>query len=74
MDLNNKKVAKNIIKLALCIKHANRNDLMLLGAMLYLKMDNDSNSQDFYDNQDKLVAQIRDNPHICALLGIKDKD
>ena len=71
MDLNNKKVAKNIIKLAMCIRKASRSDLLLLSAMIDVKTQNNG---DFYNETLKLVDEISSNPHLCALLGIKDKE
>ena len=75
MDLNNKKVAKNIIKLALCIRNASRSDLLLLSAMIQLKTSSDAvNDINFYSDTCDLKDKISSNPHICAVLGIKDKE
>lgn len=71
MDFNNKKIAKNVIKLAVCIRKASRSDLLLLSAMIDVKT---LNNEDFYNETLKLVDEISANPHLCALLGIKVKD
>lgn len=69
MDLTSKKVQKNVIKLAFCVRKASKDDLILLSAMIQALHDKDEN---FFLECIDLRLKILDNPHLCALLGIKD--
>ena len=64
MDLTSKKVQKNIIKLALSVKFATFDDLVLLISMINLKVLSSPNVDEYRDSVEKCQDNILHNTHL----------
>ena len=72
IDINDKKVAKNVIKLCGAIKRASREDLVLLASMTSVRityLDDKNGNAALCDDVFKCIESIEMNDSVLCLLG-----
>ena len=71
MNFDNKKSAKQLIRLAVAIGRASKLDIMILYSMTSIKMDD---YEVCLADALELTNQIKNNVHLLALMKVKNKD